>query len=225
MVFCLGLTERMRRRLLNLLTAVSLLLCAAAVLAWVRGHRVADGIVVRRARYRPAGPNDKDRVEAPYRGKVTLASVRSAEGNIWFWLERSVDLQLGPEYARTWGEQYPAGTHVTWHRDRAPFFDGYPLGSNVTNERTWFDRFGFACVTADRPGLFVASVDFHLTMASVPAWFLAVLFGLLPAARAWRWTRRRGRRADGTCRRCGYDLTGNVSGVCPECGEAVPRGS
>jgi rubrerythrin len=26
---------------------------------------------------------------------------------------------------------------------------------------------------------------------------------------------------DGQCRKCGYDLTGNVSGVCPECGEAV----
>ena len=25
------------------------------------------------------------------------------------------------------------------------------------------------------------------------------------------------------CSLCGYDLTGNVSGVCPECGEAVPR--
>ena len=22
------------------------------------------------------------------------------------------------------------------------------------------------------------------------------------------------------CRRCGYDLRGNISGVCPECGEA-----
>ena len=26
------------------------------------------------------------------------------------------------------------------------------------------------------------------------------------------------RRGLSTCRRCGYDLTGNVSGVCPECG-------
>ena len=26
----------------------------------------------------------------------------------------------------------------------------------------------------------------------------------------------------GHCRRCGYDLTGNVSGICPECGTAVP---
>jgi predicted Zn-ribbon and HTH transcriptional regulator len=23
------------------------------------------------------------------------------------------------------------------------------------------------------------------------------------------------------CQKCGYDLTGNVSGRCPECGEAV----
>jgi hypothetical protein len=27
------------------------------------------------------------------------------------------------------------------------------------------------------------------------------------------------RHSRGHCWRCGYDLTGNVSGVCPECGE------
>ena len=27
------------------------------------------------------------------------------------------------------------------------------------------------------------------------------------------------RRANGLCLGCGYDLTGNVSGVCPECGK------
>jgi len=26
----------------------------------------------------------------------------------------------------------------------------------------------------------------------------------------------------GYCCRCGYDLTGNISGVCPECGKPVP---
>jgi hypothetical protein len=29
---------------------------------------------------------------------------------------------------------------------------------------------------------------------------------------------RRHRRSQGLCVQCGYDLTGNVSGVCPECG-------
>jgi len=29
------------------------------------------------------------------------------------------------------------------------------------------------------------------------------------------------RPPDGHCQSCGYDLTGNVSGVCPECGERI----
>lgn len=36
------------------------------------------------------------------------------------------------------------------------------------------------------------------------------------------WTRFRGRRrAKGICRCCAYDLTGNISGVCPECGTPI----
>lgn len=35
--------------------------------------------------------------------------------------------------------------------------------------------------------------------------------------------RRCRRRRMGLCIKCGYDLTGNVSGVCPECGEQVDR--
>ncbi|MCB9850953.1 MAG: hypothetical protein H6817_09655 [Phycisphaerales bacterium] len=31
----------------------------------------------------------------------------------------------------------------------------------------------------------------------------------------------RKRLSPGRCSRCGYDLTGNVTGVCPECGERV----
>ncbi|MDB5330373.1 MAG: hypothetical protein JWP03_1524 [Phycisphaerales bacterium] len=29
------------------------------------------------------------------------------------------------------------------------------------------------------------------------------------------------RKLNGLCLTCGYDLTGNVSGTCPECGEEV----
>ena len=35
---------------------------------------------------------------------------------------------------------------------------------------------------------------------------------------------RRVRRRLGLCRDCGYNLTGNESGVCPECGTAVVQG-
>lgn len=53
---------------------------------------------------------------------------------------------------------------------------------------------------------------------AVPHWFVVALLGVTPvtwAAAAWR---RRRLRRPGVCRSCGYDLRGNVSGVCPECG-------
>jgi hypothetical protein len=46
-----------------------------------------------------------------------------------------------------------------------------------------------------------------------------LLSGMLPTM--WL-VRRRARSAQNpTCKRCGYNLTGNTNGVCPECGAAV----
>jgi predicted RNA-binding Zn-ribbon protein involved in translation (DUF1610 family) len=61
-----------------------------------------------------------------------------------------------------------------------------------------------------------------------PRWFIVGLLGAYPVfafvrASLRRWRHRRDRR--GLCSKCEYDLTGNVSGVCPECGTAVPRGA
>jgi hypothetical protein len=50
---------------------------------------------------------------------------------------------------------------------------------------------------------------------SVSLWMLFLLVAL-PTAYLWYRDRRRFPR--GHCQLCGYDLTGNVSGVCPECG-------
>jgi hypothetical protein len=39
------------------------------------------------------------------------------------------------------------------------------------------------------------------------------------------WYRDRRRIPPGCCQGCGYNLTGNVSGICPECGaETTPEG-
>lgn len=51
------------------------------------------------------------------------------------------------------------------------------------------------------------------TRLFVPLWM--PLAGLI-ALTGWLW--RRDRIPPGCCRHCGYDLTGNVSGRCPECG-------
>jgi len=63
----------------------------------------------------------------------------------------------------------------------------------------WFDRYP----------------DWTLTL---PLWIPFVLIAIPTAALWWR---DRCSIAPGHCRRCGYSLAGNVSGVCPECGERI----
>jgi hypothetical protein len=53
----------------------------------------------------------------------------------------------------------------------------------------------------------------------IPFWIPSVIIGV-PAAFLWYRDRR---IPPGRCQRCGYNLTGNVSGRCPECGTAVKR--
>jgi hypothetical protein len=53
------------------------------------------------------------------------------------------------------------------------------------------------------------------TSVFIPLWCLAVVVAI-PTAFLW-WRDRRIPR--GRCQHCGYDLTGNVSGRCPECGQ------
>lgn len=56
-----------------------------------------------------------------------------------------------------------------------------------------------------------------VTFLHIPLWIPLVLLGVSTALLWWR-DRRPPR---GHCRTCGYNLTGNTSGVCPECGEAT----
>lgn len=86
---------------------------------------------------------------------------------------------------------------------------------------------GFQMMDADIPGKsFGARLRgwfmFPQSMG-VDAWF--VPFGLpvavLTAAFWLIYRRARERPAAGFCAACGYDLTGNVSGVCSECGQEM----
>ncbi len=49
----------------------------------------------------------------------------------------------------------------------------------------------------------------------MPLWICLVIAA---APTAFLWWRDRRRIPPGHCQKCGYNLTGNVSGVCPECG-------
>jgi hypothetical protein len=94
--------------------------------------------------------------------------------------------------------------------------------------RTMYARYptpedGFQCHVAkpERVTLFPKFRCVRRSLASdlsLPLWILA-----LAAAAIFAATFSRSKPAPGHCRKCGYDLTGNVSGRCPECGESAPR--
>jgi hypothetical protein len=81
-----------------------------------------------------------------------------------------------------------------------------------------------------RPPL-IERVPFHLSLGwpgvwkephgvtiVLPLWLLFAVVAC-PTAVAWHFSARR-LQAD-ECAKCGYSLTGNVSGVCPECGAEI----
>jgi hypothetical protein len=58
------------------------------------------------------------------------------------------------------------------------------------------------------------------TIAIHAAYFVAA-FALLPLGFVILSVVRRKTSGKSTCTSCGYNLTGNISGVCPECGTTV----
>ena len=85
--------------------------------------------------------------------------------------------------------------------------------------RTEAGRFHFD----SRSGL-VQGLDswIRVTELRVQIWFLLLVFSIWPVlAVCFGPVRRYRRRRRGRCVTCGYDLRGNVSGRCPECGTPV----
>jgi hypothetical protein len=99
----------------------------------------------------------------------------------------------------------------------------FPWGYKAIWEKglRWeFDDEGFLTARDRQLGL-VAVIDVNWVVANCAVWTGGGLLGY-GVHQLWGAVRRRSPRyKPGRCRSCGYDLTGNVSGVCPECGGAV----
>jgi len=177
----------MKRRLLNLLTALSLLLCVAACALWVRSYWRYD-----HAEFKAAAAGG-----APCFG----AAVWSANGRgtcCWSQTparkDRSRELYAysRPDVARYDGLQSAYCKPMLQHG-----IAGAACGrwQNTSGRASW--------------GVVV-----------LPYWMVLSPLTILPVLRGGAVAIALRRKRAGRCQLCGYDLTGNVSGVCPECGAA-----
>ena len=108
---------------------------------------------------------------------------------------------------------------------RSMFWGDYlkRLPENLSPGFKWrvSDRGGMASLFPEsrwRPAFIRIGPNVH--MVSTPLWLVTVVLATYPTIAFIRGPlRRRRRRKRGQCLHCGYSLEGNVTGVCPECGE------
>ena len=99
----------------------------------------------------------------------------------------------------------------TWYYGVAPW-TGWRINQTIEDR-----SFGFIMPKAWRWSPVNLGDDVYEVL--IPFW-CPLLLTAIPTA--WLWHRDRRRIRPGCCLRCGYDLTGNTSGVCSECGLTKP---
>jgi hypothetical protein len=197
-----------RRRLLNLLTLLSLLLCVAVVAMWAASYRDRG----QEWYFRPGRVTDV----TPHLFGTTEAwcfqhSLHSGRGQVrWVRREVQVDQTEPPGYASPRHREGFAVAELESIQPRhvirrvGPFEylsrPRRPVGPEPYYQGMWY---------------------LGLRIIGAPYWSLTAATAALPVALALRRLLTTRRRNAGTCPACGYDLRA-TPGRCPECGEAPP---
>ena len=200
----------MRRRLLNLVTVLSLLLCAAAPAAWVQSYR-----------------------GGAYWWRVDVGGDGEREATLTDWCLSSEDGRVAVG-VRRWVCRPPSEFERRWLKSPLSASIWLVLQRRVepssvrnrvwTPTRAWWRRawddcweLGWKFEREDRP----RSTTRRTWELTVPYGCLMLLAAAVPGGRAGAVLVRRrvrGRRLrDGRCAACGYDLRASP-GRCPECG-------
>jgi hypothetical protein len=120
-----------------------------------------------------------------------------------------------PSMSPNWRSSVPRGFRARYH---GPLFayrflkQGYHRG--YIRQYVWFHVEGDR--GNQRKGGGPSGPSYWLI--AIPLWF-PLLLALIPTVYLWRTDRR---RLPGFCKKCGYNLTGNETGKCPECGTEAP---
>jgi hypothetical protein len=185
--------RRLARYLLTLCSALSLLLCAAACVLWVRSYWLADLVTSRR-------------LDGGW-------SVQSARGRVTLGVERS-DRSGWP--AEWYGVKYIRAKDPSVYDTGVAGLGALNVDAGDTFE-LW-ERWGLGWGKWQGRGN-----GPMIAMAIVPLWCVAAVTAVLPlgwTTLGWRSrVRARRRQRTGLCAGCGYDLRASPK-RCPECGAA-----
>jgi hypothetical protein len=181
------------RRPLNILTALSLLLCVAVLMVSVRSYWRVDTV------YWHTYVRD-DGTAIVHRHW----NIASGNGGVWFEAETHdmTDLSVGPKLRAT----FPARPVVRWNVSRSMNqrpADISSTGFHASLDQRWTNPVGRV----------------HSRTVRVPWWIVALPAAFLPVRylSLRRRRRRQYRVAHALCPDCGYDLRASP-GRCPECG-------
>lgn len=183
----------MRRRLFTLASALSLLLCAATAVLWIRSLVRVDNF---------------DGVWTNHEGAVATYAATSNAGHF------GVCLTICDE-PQPWAQTYRL-RHSTAPAEPGGLLSG-PMGFSYLNFST--SRLGWRDATGENH---LASTPGVLYAVTIPYWATLTLAGVLPLADAWRRWRTRRATCRRVCATCGYDLRASPD-RCPECGAPKSR--
>ena len=207
LIYAGALVAVWRGQKLSFAATIALVLGAAVVTLWVRGRRAEELFSITTYDLRP------DRVQRH------TTSLMSGVGGLRIGTSEAEEA-LAPGLFKARDKSF------SWSRE---FLDPawYPVAGPVApslekgTERQWHG-FELQSRLSVEPISKALALDSGSRSVAVPDWSLLVAAAAIPAAwllrLALRWLKRRRAAKAGRCRVCNYSLTGNISGICPECG-------
>ncbi len=187
----------MRRRLVDILSMVSLLLCVVCIVFCIRSFWVVDEFEWLDGALKPI-PFFNEYEILSSRGRINFTH-RHYKGESRYWGERLTG------HVCRWN---------TWAAHSYPWCSYWGLAAEPKSPT----HLGFDAIYLRSSG-----PDSPLTVISftLPLIVAILAFGIWPTFQCLRWLRNRRRFRIGHCIKCGYDLRASPD-RCPECGTIAP---
>jgi hypothetical protein len=195
----------MPRRLLNLLTILSLLLCVAVCVLWAWSYQTLF----------TAGYQSSRIGLTEWHGSWCVVG-----GRLCYW-SMTHEYRLPPQSPPPADVGFSFGAPDRVGPDKAAF---YVQAFKSQANDVLLNRVGFHVAHSTYGDRSVPELkQYRRTVLQVPRWFPAAVLAIAPLSTLFRRVRKRAGAGGALCPTCGYDLRA-TPGRCPECG-AEPTGT